>query len=178
MREAESPDAAAPSNAASASSKSPVDSPVRWKDWDQSLQALRAPRIGLQACGQQPNVRGIIRGRATAADARATHGHSANSGDNVRLRPFAMANTAPATSPASASTARTKQGPRQQGLRQQGLRHQVARQQVAWPERPAPTWPAPTWHALWGAAHPSTHLPRVPAEPVRRHDSWSRRLAP
>jgi hypothetical protein len=106
MREAESPDAAAPSNAASASSKSPVDSPVRWKDWDQSLQALRAPRIGLQACGQQPTVRGIIRGRAT-------HGHSANSGDNVRLRPFAMANTAPATSPASASTARTKQGPRQ-----------------------------------------------------------------
>jgi hypothetical protein len=72
MVEAESPPAFLPSNATSASSKSPVETPPEVEDWDQPFEAVRSARdLRLDSVRQQYSravAQNLVSGSAKAPD--------------------------------------------------------------------------------------------------------------
>src|SRR3954452_15215163 len=87
MLEADSPPASGPSNAASASSKSPLEMPLRYRIG--IIEALRAPGVGRQDRGCEPDA--ALAGPGAVANPRRAHGNRAKAGHDLALGPMAMA---------------------------------------------------------------------------------------
>jgi hypothetical protein len=83
-----------PSSAASASEKSPVETPLQIEDRQQRLDRLRPPHVGRHDRRREPDTVGIGGGGLAIAHTRLADGDWTDSGHHLALRQVTMANHA------------------------------------------------------------------------------------